>query len=72
MSLGINPCPWCEETNAVIKHGVSVPFGPKNVLRDGFYTECQTEDCHSQTLHQPTEQDAMKAWNDGDVWGEDI
>lgn len=65
-------CPWCEETNVNIEHGVSMPFGPKNAMRDGFYVQCQTEDCDSRTLNQPTEQDAIKAWNDGDVWGYDV
>jgi hypothetical protein len=68
----LSPCLWCEEKNAIVKHGVNFPFGPVNVMADGFYIACQTDDCGAATLHQPTEQDAIKAWNDGDVWGYDV
>lgn len=69
--MKIDPCPFCDESNTLIKKGVSVPFGAKSVLADGYYVECQDDECGAATIHQPTEQDAVNAWNACDVWGYD-
>ncbi len=68
----IKPCPWCDETNASVKFGVNWPLQGKNVLAEGYYIDCNTEDCNAGTLYQETEDMARKAWNAHDVWGYDI
>ena len=66
---GLDDCPFCEERFTRFKFGVSMPFGAKNVLAEGHYIECC--ECQVCTLHQATKEDAIKAWNSGDVWGEE-